>query len=297
LFINALYNWDPAHAPVNITFVESETFGGSRFPNSKQDRAFVSESGPTYAAGPQTRGKRIVEFELDAGGNVLDGPTTLVEYVGTGRASVVGLTAGPDGLYFTDLYKDLDASSPIEAGARVYRVRYTAGGDADFDLDGDVDGGDFLSWQRGFGISSGAQRSEGDATVDGAVNAADLAVLQNEYGNENNVLSTAIGTLSSPPVVATRESPASDPSDLLDVALAMNLLGTSTEDEPELIEEELLEESFFTQALAPKDFASPSAHSILHALAIQDPLKSSETSGESLSIDAVDEVFERVFGL
>src|SRR5690606_21696958 len=51
---HAIYNWDPSHAPVNIAFVQMETFGGSRFPNSKLDHAFISESGPTYATGPQT---------------------------------------------------------------------------------------------------------------------------------------------------------------------------------------------------------------------------------------------------
>jgi glucose/arabinose dehydrogenase len=182
MFVNAIYNWNPAHAPVNIAFTQPETFGGSQFPGSKMDRAFVSESGPTYAAGPQARGKRIVQFQLDANGNVLDGPTTFVEYVGTGRATVVGLAAGPDGLYFTDLYKDLDATSPIQAGARVYRVRYTAGGDADFDLNGQVDGGDFLAWQRGFGTNSGAQRAQGDANRDTAVNASDLDVWLGEFG-------------------------------------------------------------------------------------------------------------------
>ena len=45
----AIYNWSPAAAPVNITFVQRETFGGSQFPASKMDHAFVSESGPTYA--------------------------------------------------------------------------------------------------------------------------------------------------------------------------------------------------------------------------------------------------------
>ena len=42
--------------------------------------------------------------------------TTLVEYAGTGRATVVGLAAGPDGLYFTELYRDEGATSPIDAG-------------------------------------------------------------------------------------------------------------------------------------------------------------------------------------
>ena len=140
MLTGAIYNWEPAHAPVNITFAQPETFGGSGFPAEKMDRAFVSESGPTYAEGPQARGKRIVEFELDAAGQLISGPTTLVEYVGPGRATVVGLTAGPNGLYFTDLYKDLSAQSPIEAGARVLRVRYlSATVDGDFNDDGSYD--------------------------------------------------------------------------------------------------------------------------------------------------------------
>ena len=83
--INAIYNWNPAHAPVNITFVQPATFAGSQFPAAMMDHAFVSESGPTYAAGPQANGKRIVEFVLDANGNRLSGPTTLIQYSGTGR--------------------------------------------------------------------------------------------------------------------------------------------------------------------------------------------------------------------
>jgi hypothetical protein len=56
------------------------------------------------------------------------------------------------------------------------------GNDADFDNDGDVDGRDFLAWQRGFGITTGAAKAQGDATGEGAVNAADLSVWQTEYG-------------------------------------------------------------------------------------------------------------------
>jgi glucose/arabinose dehydrogenase len=96
MMINAIYNWDPSTAPVNIAFVQQETFAGSRFPTSKLDHAFVSESGPTYASGPQFSGKRIVEFALDANGNRIGEPTTLVEYRGTGQGTIVGLAAGPD---------------------------------------------------------------------------------------------------------------------------------------------------------------------------------------------------------
>lgn len=120
--LHALYNWSPAHAPVNLAFVQPETFGGSAFPPEKMGHAFVSESGPTYATGPQARGKRVVEFVLGRQGQVLQGPVPFLEYAGSGRATACGLAAGPDGLYLTDLYRD-DGHSPTSPGARVLRVR------------------------------------------------------------------------------------------------------------------------------------------------------------------------------
>ncbi|HEX6961426.1 MAG TPA: hypothetical protein VF175_06130 [Lacipirellula sp.] len=47
---------------------------------------------------------------------------------------------------------------------------------ADFDDDGDVDGNDFLAWQRNVGTASGAELGDGDANDDGAVDANDLTV-------------------------------------------------------------------------------------------------------------------------
>lgn len=128
----ATYLWNPTHAPVNIDFVESGKFDGSGFPARFHDRAFVTESGPTWATGAQARGKRIVWFDLDAQGQVVGGPHDLVEYDGVGKATAVGLTAGPDGLYFTDLYKDMDYATPIDVGAQVLRVKWV--GKADFEI-------------------------------------------------------------------------------------------------------------------------------------------------------------------
>ncbi len=130
---SAIYNWNPPHAPVNICFIQPETFSGSGFPSNKMDHAFVTESGPTWATGQQARGKRIVEFVLDNQGNVLSGPTNLVEYTGFGKATAIGLIQGPDGLYFTDLYKDMDYTTPIDPGANVLRIKFI--GTADFDAD------------------------------------------------------------------------------------------------------------------------------------------------------------------
>lgn len=120
----AIYTWNPATGPVNLAFIQAQTFGGSGFPSNKMDHAFVTESGPTWASGPQMWGKRISEFVLDPQGNRLSGPTALIEYNGPGKATACGLAAGPDGLYFTDLYKDTNYTSAIERGANILRVRY-----------------------------------------------------------------------------------------------------------------------------------------------------------------------------
>lgn len=59
----------------------------------------------------------------------------------------------------------------------------TALDNADFDGDSDVDGKDFLAWQRGFGINDGsAQPADGDATGDGNVDGDDLLVWQDQFG-------------------------------------------------------------------------------------------------------------------
>jgi PEP-CTERM motif-containing protein len=53
---------------------------------------------------------------------------------------------------------------------------------ADFDADGDTDGNDFLIWQRGHGILTGADSSDGDADGDTDVDADDLVAWQTRFG-------------------------------------------------------------------------------------------------------------------
>lgn len=120
----ASYRWTPAHAPVNIAFVEVDRFHGSGFPPGSMGHAFVTESGPSFSLGPQANGKRITEFGLDTDGALNQGPETLVEYTGVGHATAVGLAAGPDGLYFSDLYADPVDATPVDRGAHVYRISY-----------------------------------------------------------------------------------------------------------------------------------------------------------------------------
>lgn len=126
---HALYNWEFPHAPINVAFVEPETHAGSGFPEDRMDHAFVTESGPTWAAGPSRgNGKRITELIPGEDGTLAGSvPQAFAVYIGTGRATAAGLAAGPDGLYFTDLYKDhgIDMQA-TDRGANLLRVRYGA---------------------------------------------------------------------------------------------------------------------------------------------------------------------------
>jgi glucose/arabinose dehydrogenase/PKD repeat protein len=133
LSINALYNWNPSRAPVNIAFVEPGVFGGSGFPPERMGRAYVTESGPTWGSGPHELGKRIREFVIDSSGSLVGQPADFVAYNGGGKGTACGLAAGPGGLYFTDLYKDFGYNSPTDAGANLLRIR--AVGDAAFAAD------------------------------------------------------------------------------------------------------------------------------------------------------------------
>jgi len=53
---------------------------------------------------------------------------------------------------------------------------------ADFDQDGDVDGSDFLRWQRGFGTLAGASLATGNADFDSDVDQDDLLAWQQQFG-------------------------------------------------------------------------------------------------------------------
>ncbi len=214
--INAIYNWQPSTAPVNITFVQRETFLGSALPADMMDHAFVSESGTTYAQGPQANGKRLTEFVLDANGQHVSGPTPLVEYIGSGRSSVVALAAGPDGLYFSELYEETGDNGPTAAGARIFRVRYVNPLAGDYDINGVVDGNDYLVWKQAYGSNL---LLAADGNGDGIVDAADYLVWRNNVGNTLTppaALALPLGVSNVPVALA---APSVD-SETVDTALA-----------------------------------------------------------------------------
>lgn len=77
-----------------------------------------------------------------------------------------------------DVYWGLPATGTYQSSGFTNNVLT----DADFDEDGDVDGADFLAWQRGFGITSGAFLADGDANGDGDVDENDLFSWESQYG-------------------------------------------------------------------------------------------------------------------
>jgi hypothetical protein len=83
-------------------------------------------------------------------------------------------------------------------------------------FDGDVDGGDFLVWQRNFGMGDGndGARQYGDANLDRVVDGADLAIWAANYGTSLN---------SSPLVAAAASVP--EPSSLLLLSVACLVAG------------------------------------------------------------------------
>ena len=118
LLPGAIKLWNPTVAPTAVKFYE-----GAGFPEPFQGRLFVALSGPTYLLGQTERGKRIDMFTLAEDGSVTS-EEIFLNYVGNGRATVVGLAFGPDGLYFTDLYGEDGFDSNGLTHSNVYRVSY-----------------------------------------------------------------------------------------------------------------------------------------------------------------------------
>lgn len=176
----ALYNWNPSCGPVNIAFPQAGTMGGSGFPADRLGHGFITESGPTWGDGPQSNGKRITEWVFDGAGALVTARRDFAVYNGSGKASAVAIAAGPDGLYFSDFYRDRDYVSPIDRGSNILRIRYV--GAADFSADvtsglhpltvaftdhSTVPGATAWSWSFGDGGTSSSQNPVHVYTSDG----------------------------------------------------------------------------------------------------------------------------------
>jgi hypothetical protein len=158
------------------------------------------ERSVSFLASPSTYLNRIYEINLTGATDVSAGPTaaglsgqsfTRVSKQllwsgpadGSGGQNLEGLALGPRlangswvliGVVDDGWNKATSTDSDPLSNNTIVAFTATAIPSADFDGDGDVDGGDFLAWQRGLGKPVGAMHAEGDADRDGDVDAADL---------------------------------------------------------------------------------------------------------------------------
>jgi hypothetical protein len=93
------------------------------------------------------------------------------------------------GNFYVGYRENLPGAGNGPARPPTYDLFVAPANDADFDADGDIDGADFLRWQRNNGISDGsADLADGDATGDGNVNAADLAIWRTQFATATPVI-------------------------------------------------------------------------------------------------------------
>jgi len=116
---------------------------------------------------------------------------------------------------------------------------------ADFDSNGNVDGADFLTWQRGFGTAP-VTNSDGDANIDGAVNTTDLLLWSEEFGQSSAaaLLGGTSATGSESFETGSIETGSFETgfstfevanTELIDAALALELLGSARDEELEFV--------------------------------------------------------------
>jgi GH35 family endo-1,4-beta-xylanase len=149
-------------------------WGGGTDPNLQGDGILANVDFTLTPAG-ERRQELMAEWDTDLELNVLsDGTIGFAGYYGEYEVTIGGES------FLLDLSK----------GTTDYAL-IVGPPSADFDLDGDIDGRDFLAWQRGFGDAD-PTFGDGDANYDGSVDAADLEIWQTAYGTGSLAASNSV---------------------------------------------------------------------------------------------------------
>lgn len=166
-----------------------------------------------------------------------------------------------DGNLFADIAIDMGAYEAQSAPS------------ADFDQDGDVDGTDFLTWQRGFDTTMGATRENGNSDDDDDVDASDLAVWVATYVD---------GTLAIGGLQALSNPAISDPIALMSLSLLAVEHEADDKLSPQLFQPEVLSNeneeavsvlnSQSAEAISGSVFASQDAHARDFLFSLNDDL-------------------------
>lgn len=122
------------------------------------------------------------------------------------------------------------AGAEIDIGAFEVQTAVSA----DFDEDGDIDGSDFLAWQRGFGTPN-AMKADGDADNDLDVDSDDLTIWTDQYGQPAPLASSLWATSAQPLAVERQSVEISE--QFIDAAMAFALRSEPSEENSVVVED------------------------------------------------------------
>lgn len=164
---------------------------------------------------------------------------------------------------------------------------------ADFDSDGDVDGADFLAWQRGFGTAN-AGRADGNSDDDTDTDASDLAVWIVSYGQPQSLIAAASSGQNE---VSSRQSAVgsvvgSDTA-LIDAAMALEWLDRGSDDIKSDLADSMVFAETYTGLVTSAELV-PVSNEVSEIGSESSIAAESQANNEQPEL--ADELLERVFG-
>ena len=143
---------------------------------------------------------------------------------------------------------------------------------ADFDMDGDVDGRDFLAWQRGHGIQApNATKADGDADNDLDVDVDDLGIWQGQFGHIPSADFDTDGDVDGRDFLAWQRGQSPDPLSSADLTAWQGQFGTGGAIAAVTIETDtsLLGSEFASATVEPVAVESPALTNIPQPLSAE----------------------------
>jgi hypothetical protein len=141
--------------------------------NSLQDQSLAA-----WDQADNSNANRITEFKT-AGNTSMPGGGTVLDL-----GAPVNIGSGPLSLNDFSFQFSLSTGETRTGLVKFGTIPTPGGGDAgDYDDDGDVDGSDFLHWQRTLGSAASPPGSGADGNNNGTIDAGDLSVWRTNFGS------------------------------------------------------------------------------------------------------------------
>ncbi len=172
--------------------------GGRTFYNNELKADYVGDDANTYNVVPSAGSifAGLPTFAFDDGTQLYDvnfadrisplgGATTALNYLGgSGGGAAIQFDGGATqivnfGFPFETITSESSRTAVMDRVMEFFGLGAAVG---DFDADNDVDGADFLAWQRNVGKTADVELADGDANGDNRVDGLDLDTWKSQYG-------------------------------------------------------------------------------------------------------------------